>query len=154
MIIKDLNRQAEFTSKKYVLHAYEIFENFLNELRKQDLPDKIVLAINKYIDELNIAQASARAIRALIRKKQTNIIQLLEKDLKLVCKNHYRNKWLAVGMAAIGIPFGVMFGTILGNMAFLGIGLPIGMAIGIAIGTDMDRKASKEGRQLDIEFEM
>lgn len=61
--------------------------------------------------------------------------------------------WLAVGMAAIGIPFGVVFGISLDNMSFLGIGIPIGMGIGIAIGTAMDKKARDEGRQLDLEVE-
>jgi hypothetical protein len=37
-------------------------------------------------------------------------------------------------------------------MAFLGVGLPIGMAMGMAIGTDMDKKAFKEGRQIDLEI--
>lgn len=53
-------------------------------------------------------------------------------------------------MTAFGIPLGVAYGSITGNMAFIGIGLPIGMALGIAVGTGMDKKAMKEGRQLDI----
>ncbi len=31
------------------------------------------------------------------------------------------------------------------------LGIPIGMGIGIAMGSGMDKKAFKEGRQLDIE---
>jgi hypothetical protein len=31
-----------------------------------------------------------------------------------------------------------------------GIGIPIGVIIGMAIGAGMDKKAFKEGRQLDI----
>jgi hypothetical protein len=42
-------------------------------------------------------------------------------------------------------------GTALGNMGFIGVGIGMGLAIGIAIGTDMDKKARKEGRQLDFE---
>ena len=66
---------------------------------------------------------------------------MIEKELKLVTKHHYRTTWLAVGMAAFGIPFGVAFGASLGNMAFLGIGIPIGMVVGMAIGSNMDKKA-------------
>ena len=87
-----------------------------------------------------------------LRKTQTSILSKIEKELKLVTKNHYRNTWLAVGMAAFGIPLGVAFGASLGNMAFLGIGLPIGMIIGMAVGTNMDTKAFDEGRQLDLEI--
>ena len=67
-------------------------------------------------------------------------------------KKHYRNTWLAVGMAAFGIPLGLAFGATLGNMAFLGIGLPIGMVFGMSVGTNMDKKAFEEGRQLDLEI--
>ena len=67
-------------------------------------------------------------------------------------KNHYRNTWLALGMAAFGIPLGVAFGMSLRNLAFLGIGLSIGLAIGIAVGTGMDKKAFEEGRQMDLEI--
>lgn len=80
------------------------------------------------------------------------MVNTLEKEVKLVPKNHYRNRWLALGMAAFGLPMGVVFGISLGNMAFLAIGLPIGMAIGIAVGTGLDKKASEEGRQLDVEI--
>ena len=78
----------------------------------------------------------------------------MEKEHKMVTKNHYRNTWLAQGMAAFGIPLGVAFGTSLGNMAYLGIGLPIGMAIGSAVGKRMDKKALEEGRQLDLELKL
>ena len=77
---------------------------------------------------------------------------MVEKELKLVTKNHYRNTWLAIGMTAFGIPLGIAFGGSLGNMAFIGIGMPIGMAIGIAVGTEMDKKASENGKQLDLEI--
>ncbi len=81
---------------------------------------------------------------------------MIEKELKLVTKNHYRNTWLALGMAAFGIPLGVAFGTSLGNIAFIGIGLPNGLpnglAVGIAVGTGMDKKAFEEGKQMDLEI--
>jgi hypothetical protein len=87
-------------------------------------------------------------LRKHIRKTQSGILKLIEKELKLVTKNHYRKTWLAVGMAAFGIPLGVAFGTSIGNMGLLGIGLPIGMAIG----SGMDKKAVESGRQLDLEI--
>jgi hypothetical protein len=80
------------------------------------------------------------------------LIKLIEKEVKLVPKNYYRNLWLTLGMAGFGIPIGVAFGASLGNMAFIGVGLPIGLAFGIALGTGMDKKALAEGRQLDLEI--
>lgn len=91
-------------------------------------------------------------MRKQIRKTQASILKLIEKELKLVARNHYRNTWLAIGMAAFGIPLGVVFGKSLGNMGLLGIGLPIGMVIGIAVGSVMDKKAFEAGKQLDFEM--
>ncbi|NEN22303.1 hypothetical protein G3O08_02140 [Cryomorpha ignava] len=112
----------------------------------------MALAINKEIEDLNTTTDSGKDLRNHIRQNQTRIIKLLEKEVKLVTRNHHRNTWLAIGMAAFGIPLGVAFGASLGNMAFIGIGLPIGLAIGVAVGTKLDNKAAEEGRQLDLEL--
>jgi len=71
--------------------------------------------------------------------------------LQLVAKNHYRNTWLAIRMAAFGIPLGVAFGSSLANIAYIGIGLLFGFVIGIAVGSSKDQNAAKEGRQLNWE---
>ena len=152
MKINELNQKPEIDTNIKLKEAYLQFEKLLIEMRKKELPDSLVVTINAAIEELNSISGSGDELRKIVKKKQTRIIELLEKDLKLVPKNHYRNLWLALGMAAFGIPLGVAFGASFGNMAFLGIGLPIGMAIGIAVGTGMDKKAFKEGRQLDLEI--
>jgi hypothetical protein len=128
------------------------FEKLLTELRKKELPDGLVMAINREIEALNTTTDSENERRKSIRKIQTRLIKLLEKEVKLVPRNFYRNLWLTLGMAAFGIPIGAAFGASLGNMAFLGVGLPIGMAVGMAHGTNLDKKALAEGRQLDIEI--
>ena len=102
------------------------------------------------IEKINEVSDLDKKLIKQIRSSQTSIIRLLEKQLKLVPINYYRTTWLALGMTAFVIPLGVAYGSITGNMAFIGIGLPIGMALGIAVGTGMDKKAMKEGRQLDI----
>lgn len=117
-----------------------------NQMHKR----KINELLNKEIEIINGVTDSEKKLRKQIRNSQTKILRLLEKQLKLVSVNYYRNTWLVVGMAAFGIPLGAAYGSITGNMAFIGIGLPIGMALGIAVGTGMDKKAMKEGRQLDI----
>ena len=130
---------------------YHQFGSLIEALKKKELPDEIIMFINEEIDFLNSIHESEKLFKKQIRSAQTAILKLIEKELKIVPKNYYRNTWLAIGMAAFGIPFGVAFGTSLGNMAFLGIGIPFGMAIGIAIGTAMDKKAYEQGKQLDLE---
>ena len=122
------------------------------ELRRKELTNETVNSINDRIARINSVTGSEKELRKQIKNTQSGIIKLIEKEHKLVTKNHYRNTWLVVGMAVFGIPLGVAFGASLGNMAFLGIGLPIGMAIGSAVGTAMDKKAFEEGRQIDLEI--
>ncbi|MCX6226570.1 MAG: hypothetical protein NTV01_17780 [Bacteroidia bacterium] len=152
MKINELNQRPGIDENAKLEETYFQFEKLLSELRKRELPEGLVLSINKDIEDLKSISSSRDELRKTIRKKQTRIIKLLEKELKLVPKNYYRNQWLAVGMAVFGVPIGIAFGASLGNMGFLGIGLPIGMVIGIAIGTGMDKKAFKEGRQIDLEI--
>lgn len=152
MKIIELLQKTEIEKHIKLNEAYIQFEKLLSELRKRDLPDSLVLCINKGIEELNTTLITGDDLRKSIKKIQNGIIKLLEKEIKLVPKNYYRNLWLALGIAAFGIPFGVAIGISLGNMAFLGIGFPIGLAVGIALGSSMDKKAFKEGRQLDVEI--
>lgn len=150
MQLKELKKRPSIEQNKKFNNAYVQFETLLTELRKKTLPGEIVTAINTSIDQVN--SVSESELKKQLRKSQANTLKLLEKELKLVTKNHYRNIWLAVGMSAFGIPLGVALGTSLGNMGYLGIGLPIGMVIGLAVGTTMDKKAFEAGKQLDLEI--
>ncbi len=130
----------------------ERYEKILKETQKHVLNEAVVAYINKEVAYINAHKGPDRFLTRKLWKSQSRILRRLEKDVKIVAKNHYRNMWLALGMAAFGIPFGVAIGSALGSMAYLSIGLPIGMAIGIAIGTNLDQKAAKEGRQIDVEL--
>jgi hypothetical protein len=152
MDIKKLTKRPDIDADKKLGRAFTQFETLLAELRKKDLPDEIALLINDGVEQTNAVSASDKELSKQIRKSQSGIIRLVEKELKLVTKNHYRNSWLVIGMSAFGIPIGVAFGSSVGNMGFLGLGLPIGMVIGIAVGASMDKKAFKNGKQLDIEI--
>lgn len=152
MEIKELNQKPRIQQHKKLMSAYTQFNNLLLALKTQGFPDEIVIFINTKIDHINAISNSEKELKKELRKSQSSILHKIEKELKLVPKNHYRNTWLAIGMAAFGIPLGVVFGAALGNMGFLGIGLPIGMVIGLAVGTQMDKKAFEEGRQLDLEI--
>lgn len=152
MEIKELKKRPSIDQNKKLISAYAQFDQLLTELKKKELPEEIIKSINNGIDQINSVSESENELRKQIRKTQSVILKLIEKELKLVTKNHYRNTWLALGMAAFGIPLGVAFGTSSGNMGLIGIGLPIGMVIGMAVGSDMDKKAVKSGRQLDLEI--
>ncbi|MFT4779247.1 MAG: hypothetical protein ACJAU0_001835 [Flavobacteriales bacterium] len=152
-LIEPIQRPAIKAIPK-LAQTYAQFSGLLNKLNENNLPDTVANEINKDIEELNSVSDSEKILRKQIRKKQGKIITFIEKELKFVVKNHYRNTWLAIGMSVFGIPLGIIFGSIFENMAFIGIGLPIGMVFGIALGTQMDKKAFAEGRQIDIELKL
>lgn len=148
MEIKSLAKRTVIEKDEKLNLIFAQFQKLLSELRKQKLTNEIIEKLNVFIEELNSTHETE--FKKQLKLKQTKIVKLLEKELKIVPKNYYRNIWLAVGMAAFGVPIGVSFGLSMGNLGLLGLGLPIGMAIGIAIGTGMDKKAFEEGRQLDV----
>ncbi len=152
MEITELNKRPTIENNSRLYRKYFQFEKLLNELKTKELTNAIVRSINEDIKQLNTVTNSEQDLGKQLRKRQARILRTIEKELKLVPKNHYRNTWLALGMSAFGIPLGVAFGVSFGNMAFIGIGLPIGMTIGIAVGTSMDKKAIESGKQLDLEI--
>ena len=114
-----------------------------------NLPDEFVADFNSKIGQLSSIQ-EPKALKKGIWKVFTGLQNQLRSEYNLVTPDFYRNLWLGLGMAALGIPFGVAFSAALGNFAFIGIGLPIGLAMGIAIGTSLDKKAKNEGRVLEV----
>ena len=152
MEINELKKRKGIGENKQLIDAYIQFEKLLTQLRKRKLPDEVVQAINTNIDLIDPDPGTEEDLRKQLRKTQSDILRLIEKELKLVPKNHYRNVWLALGIAAFGVPLGVVFGASLGNMGYLAIGIPFGLSIGLAIGTGLDKKAADEGRQLDVEI--
>jgi hypothetical protein len=152
MNIIELNERQNLSADTKTNRIYIQLEELLNQLRKRNLPENIIESVNQDIEVVNAASLIVNDFRKLVKQKQNKIIKLLEKDLKVVPKNYYRNMWLALGMSVFGLPIGVAFGASIGNMGLLGVGLPIGMAIGALVGSKMDKKALEEGRQLNIEI--
>ncbi|AWV97883.1 hypothetical protein [Arcticibacterium luteifluviistationis] len=151
MKIKDLLKKPDLEEKSRELKQFIQFENLMEELNSRTLSEDTVQIINIEVDGINNSLESGKKLAKQIKTSLSKTINFLEKELKIVTKNHYRNLWLAIGVGAFGVPLGVAFGSVLGNMAFIGIGMPIGMAIGLAIGTQMDKKAAAQGNQLDLE---
>ena len=147
-----LNPKADSNTEDKLGKTFQQFDALLKELRKRALPPNVIEAINRGIGEINSSALTGRDLRKEIKKHQTSILKLLEKELKLVTKNHYLTLWMILGMSVFGIPIGVFIGSLKENMGLLGIGLPIGMAIGLGVGVMLDKKAIKEDRQLDVEI--
>ena len=153
MEIIELEEKDNIVENAKLKRIYLQFEELLKELRKRELPQNIVESINLEIEDTNSTSHADKKLKKILKQKQTKIIKLLEKELKVVPKNYYRNLWTAMGIAVIGLPLGVLLGIIIANnSAYLGGGVSIGMVIGIGIGFEKDKKASKEGRQIDIEI--
>ncbi len=152
MILKEIEKKENIDENIKLAAKIVRFNKLFSELRKNEITDDIGSKLNEYIDEINSFSGTNRMLLRKLRNMQPKILGLLEKELKLVPKNYYRDKWLAIGLSVFGVSLGVAFGAAMGNMAFLGIGIPIGMVLGIGIGTSLDKKAFAEGRQLDVEM--
>ena len=131
---------------------YLQFTELLNELKKKELSQNIVTIINDSVKHINSSTLKETQLRNLVKQNQTLILKKTEKELKIVPRNYYRNLWMLMGFTVFGLPIGIIFGAIIGNIGLLALGLPIGMAIGAAFGLGMDKKAYKEGRQLNLEI--
>jgi hypothetical protein len=152
MELKKLNEISEQKSSQRLLRKHDELTRLIDLLRSRDLPSKLLDSVNRETENINSFKGTNRELLRKVRSAELRILKQLEKDMKLVPKNTYRTRWMAIGMSVFGVPIGVAFGAGLGNMAFLAIGIPIGMSIGIAVGALMDKKAFEEGRQLDIEI--
>lgn len=147
MEITELKKRPEIAQNEKATRAYNQLNKLLSELGKHKLPNKIVTFLNHEIKKLNSASALEKKWVKQVRKTQTNIARLAEKELKLVTKNHYRNTWLAIGMVVFGVPIGMVFQDV-----GLTIGIVAGMAVGVLIGSRMDNDALKKGKQLNLEL--
>ena len=151
MEILELHKRSDLDQNTKLKKKFLQFDLLINELRKKKVPDGLVNSINEQIKKVNEVSSSGSTLKRQIKKSQFQILNKVQKELKLVVKNHYRNMWLGVGMA-LGIAIGSALGTGTGNMSLLALGLPLGMAIGIAYGTKLDNKAKEEGKQLNLEL--
>lgn len=149
--MKELIERPNISKNIKATAVYKQFGALLDVLAKKELPNEIIALINQETEHLNSISDTDKHFLKTIKQKEHKIIKLLENKIKLVPKNYYRKLWLILGMTSFGLPIGIALGLSIGNIGFLGIGLPIGMAIGVGIGSRMDKKAFKEGRQLDFE---
>jgi hypothetical protein len=151
MEIHELNKRPNIEQNIKLNKKFIQFEKLIFELKTKEIPNEIVIFINKNLEEINSLSYSEKELKKQINKTQTKILKLIEKELSLVTKNHYRNTWFILGMA-IGVGICMSIGSSSGNTSLLAVGIPLGFTIGIAIGTSKDKKAKDNGLQLDIEI--
>lgn len=148
--IDKLEKKPAIDHSKRLATRHGRLESLIDALKKKELPDDVVHEINRQIAEVNAHTGRDRDYGRKLNKVLQSILTLVQKKLHLVPRDHYRNMWMSVGLAAFGIPLGVAFGMSMDNLGLLGIGLPIGLVIGLAIGTARDKKARDQGKQLDV----
>ncbi|MDR6301050.1 hypothetical protein [Mesonia maritima] len=170
MEIKNIQRNRKhFTNKKLKEFLYQ-FQQLLIELNKKDLPENTKETINKHLEKLNSKAVTIPEKKYLkvLRNCQKEILLLLEENHKLVPRNHYKEKFLFLFMAIFSLPLSLLWGKFFNKIAvfglesifgfltavIIGITLTVGLPIisGLIIGMNKDRKASKVGRQLEIEL--
>ena len=153
MTLFELQPNEQFISNPTLKEATQKLNRLIIDLQKRSLPADLIQTINSKIEGINTSNLVGKPLEKLVSTTLAELLKLLEKELKLVPKYHFRNQWMVLGMSSFGLPLGVVFGMSIGNIALLGVGLPIGMAIGIAVGTALDEKVKKEGRQLNLTAE-
>lgn len=148
MALLVLKERESFKNKRWY-KRYEQLMKLLTLLTQKTLPGNVEKEINIHITKLNTIADTDRSFSKELRKFQSEIVTLLEKECNWVTENHYQKKYMALGIS-LGVSLGTAFAIAIDNMAFLSIGLPFGLAIGIAIGSKQDKKAKEEGRQLPV----
>lgn len=145
-----LKKVANYEQNKRLVKRYSALERLIQDLAKREIPAEVVESVNREIEKINSFTTADKTLSKQLRKSTSKILTLLEKKLKLVPKNLYRGRWMAIGMS-MGVAIGAAFGVSMDNSGSIAIGIGIGMAIGLALGTRMDKKAKAEGRQIDFE---
>jgi F0F1-type ATP synthase assembly protein I len=153
MNIIELNGRNDISENTKLYKIYIQFKEILEGLKKMELPLKIIESVNQDVNELNAAKITGKELYKYVKQKQKKILTQLEKEAKIVPKDHYKVLWLCIGLSAFGIPIGMIFGILFfDNISLFATGMPIGMIIGMILGSEMDKKALKEGRQLNIKI--
>ena len=151
MKIVDLNSDGKLLGTATKLHtAFAQLQELISLLNEKTLRDPIMQKINTEVAEINASQLNGNSLHKLIKHKQAKIIKLVEKELKIVPIDYYKNMWSVLGMTLFGLPIGAAIGISIGNLGLLAVGLPLGLGIGYLLGTSMDKKAATDGRQLAI----
>jgi hypothetical protein len=122
----------------------------VEELNKKEIPEEIQEQINQEIEQVDAFMGSDNQHAKFISSAYNEILKRVRKALGLVPKHYYQNLWTALGLSVFGVPLGIAYAATLDSPAMFSIGIAMGLPIGLAIGIGMDKKANKEGKQLQV----
>jgi hypothetical protein len=97
MELKKLKEFTEPEQSKKLKYKYNEFGLLIDLLRKRDLPAELVSSMNQYIEGINSLSASNKELLRQVRTAELRILKLIEKEQKLVPRNTYRPRWIAIG---------------------------------------------------------
>jgi hypothetical protein len=151
MKIIDLNNEQNNNRSSKIVKHYSQLEKLIFDLNERGIPGEIIQVINDEINLINSYKGTKKDFLSQVKKSKSNILKLIEKELKLVPKFHYQNLWMAYGMMA-----GLMISLVLKQFGLdntwnsVGMLLPMGMLFGIVVGKKRDEKAKNDEQQLNI----
>lgn len=151
MELQKLERRTGSDQNKKLTKAYDGISNLIEALSKKDLPQDIAKSINDDITNINFFKGTNNDLVKHLRKTNKQILEGIEKKLGLVKKNHYQTTWMAYGML-IGIVFTSVSQNFMEDASWNSpaMGISMGLLFGIVAGKNRDKKAEKEGVQLDF----
>ena len=130
------------TKDKSEVKTYKKFIDLLNDLLSKNLSEIQVQKIENKLDLLALDSFPDKKGK-YFKKQFANFKKFLSSEFSFITLNYY---------VAIGMSLGVCFGVAIGQSAFgnSSTGIAVGMAVGLAIGANLDAKAKKEGRVLNV----
>lgn len=151
MEIETLNRRKNIDQNPKLIKAYLKIENLIEAINKKELAEQYITHINIEIKSINSFSGNDKELIKILRKTYDKILVYIEKELKLVKRNHYQNSWIGLGiMAGVLLPYFFRLITSPETWNSMGFGIPMGMIIGLLAGKNRDEKAKKAGKQLDL----
>ena len=150
MNIEKLKRRKGSENNTKLSKAYLQIEGLIGALNKRELKEKHIKAINIDIALLNKYDGSDKELIKQLKKAYNRILEYIEKELELVAKHHYQNKWMVFGMIG-GVILSYLFKAIEYSATWNSIGFAISMGLifGLLAGKNRDEKARKDGNQLE-----
>lgn len=142
--------KEELFENQKLQKAYNRLIELIESIEPRPIPDEVKNKIQACLDIIDKEPDKPKRTLKAVNKGTNTIVKLLEKNLRLVPKNHYMVLGMSMGMVLFGIPLGVAFGSAYDNYTFISFGLPIGLSLGLAVGVHLDKKAAEQGKQLPI----
>jgi CHAT domain-containing protein len=122
----------------------------VDELNKKEIPADMQEQINLEIDTIGKFEENPDEQTKTVKKVYQKLLNLIRKQLGIVPEKYYQNIWMVLGLTVFGVPLGILYAAATSNPGLFTIGIAMGLPIGLAIGIQMDKKAARENKQIQI----